>query len=81
MLQLVIAAIRGERLCQPLHLAGCRRTLADTGAPEHHDGLAHACFLEKEVGLEIVELEAKAAQILPARGRQSRYRPGDSLDC
>ena len=71
MLQLLIAAIRGERICQLLHLAGCRRMLADTGAPEHHDGLAHPCFLEKEVSLEIVDLEAKRAQILPARKSKS----------
>ena len=81
MLQLLIAAIRGERICQPLHLAGCRRMLADTGAPEDHDGLAHPCFLEKEVSLEIVDLEAKARASPPGRGSQSRYRPGDSSDC
>jgi hypothetical protein len=50
--------------------------LADTGAPENHDGLAHACFFEEEeIRLEVVDLEAKTAQVVPGEEVEIGIRP------
>ncbi len=90
-LQLFVAGVCCEGLFQIFHLTGCLRTLADTGAPENHDGLAYPCFPQEEVRLEIVDLEAKAAQVVPgeevevgirpavARTVEDRFNPGVGL--
>ena len=49
--------------------------LADAGAAENHDGLAHPCFLEQEVGLEVVDLEPKTAQVAPREEVEVGIRP------